>query len=345
MHVIIRATVLCCAFTFATKSQMFQKKSQKQSQMLQKKSQLKCLDNAHACHQHRVRFNLRHVPWFLVLGKHEWKPFFSRASSSGTVLFTVAQDDDNVTELASFVLENHGIVIPMYEEQYAFLAHQHNPAIAAPPLNVFQTFEGSKTGKRNTMEWFNEHHLASLTIREWSSTNDVDRFPIYVKKTTGTYGEHMFIAYNRRQMMNSIKELKGESYILQEAIKNIHEWGIYFSAYLGQVLYYYCQQFTFEQELFIRKADHGTGMVKSETRDCSECPLERSVLQNITSQTGYHGFGTLGLKQRLDGTYSIIEINTRLGGSNVVDSGQLIRTVQSFWSKHNDIIYTAAGRT
>lgn len=224
----------------------------------------------------------------------------------------------------------HGYVLPMYENYYTIVKDINPHHLLAPPHEAFEVFEGAKTGKGLTMQWLKTHNLNKFALREWDRTSIASiTYPVFVKKIVGFYGTDIHIVHDSTELKRALNAVHQKS-LIQEAVVGREEWGIYFIAVRGRLVDSRCAKYTFENELFVRKAaDPVNGLKSRQVMDCSMCPLHPNDLQSIVSAANYHGFGGMGVKARPSGGgVVVIELNTRIGGSHLFEArGQSVASM------------------
>ena len=90
-----------------------------------------------------------------------------------------------------------GIVIPLYEHHRRLFDSSPTAVIAAPPLSVFTTFEGERTGRAGTHPWLRSHGLGRHAVTEYGRVRrrttlglepSISILPLVVKPSVGTNG-------------------------------------------------------------------------------------------------------------------------------------------------------------
>ena len=279
----------------------------------------------------------------LVLGAEPtwWAPNY-RALNDAELAFGCPQyDDAKLKLLSSGVLRQRGgIVVPMFEMQRALFAPGETPdedpppGVAAPPMNVFATFEGKMAGKAKTAAWLRAHGLGEHAIREYPVEKTLalpnPPLPLVVKPTHGWGGVGIQIVRDREALHAAVHAIRVATReaaktdaakavnrpIIQEAVLSAEEWGVYFSAFRGELLNATCLRFVFASELFVRRGSQGDGLSQRVQSPCSECPFGLAALRRLVAETRYHGWGCLAIKPRPNnGPGAFIEMNTRVGAS------------------------------
>ena len=199
----------------------------------------------------------------LVLGAEPtwWAPNY-RALNDAELAFGCPQyDDAKLKLLSSGVLRQRGgIVVPMFEMQRALFAPGETPdedpppGVAAPPMDVFATFEGKMAGKAKTAAWLRAHGLGEHAIREYPVEKTLalpnPPLPLVVKPTHGWGGVGIQIVRDREALHAAVHAIRVATReaaktdaakavnrpIIQEAVLSAEEWGVYFSAFRGELL-------------------------------------------------------------------------------------------------------------
>ena len=176
--------------------------------------------------------------------------------------------------------------------------------LLAPPTDVMNAFESPSTGKMGTSAWLVEHGLGAHAPVRYNLTTV--RFPAILKPKRGTNGHGVRVITARAQLPPSLRRC-----VLERALLNETEWGVYIAAYNGSVRALRCAWFSFNGTTGIRDKSP-RGLRGHDLRADCPPPLAR-LARTFVAASRYTGYGCTGAKFH-DGVPTIIEINTRLCG-------------------------------